>query len=60
MIEGSNLFVKSKHCCASIVSSCPARMIKYVPPLLHTAVSLPTLYSVTEKSSHFLCPVFCK
>ena len=46
MIEGSNPFVKSKHCC------------KHVPALLQSAVSFPTPYSVTEKSSHFLCPVF--
>ena len=40
--------------------SCPARTIKHVPALLHTAVSFPTPYSVNEKSfhSHFLCPGF--
>ena len=38
--------------------SCPARTIKHVPALLQTAVSFPTPYSVTEKSSHFLCLVF--
>ena len=38
--------------------SCPARTIKHVPALLQTAVSFPTPYSVTEKPSHFLCPVF--
>ena len=37
---------------------CPARTIKHVPALLQTAVSFPTPYSVTKKSSHFLCPVF--
>ena len=38
--------------------SCPARTTKHVPALLQTAVSFPTPYSVTEKSSHLLCPVF--
>ena len=38
--------------------SCPARTIKHMPALLQTAVSFPILYSVTEKSSHFLRPVF--
>ena len=36
----------------------PARTIKHVPALLQTAVSFPNPYSVTETSSHFLCPVF--
>ena len=39
--------------------SCPARTIKHVPALLQTAVFIHILYSFNEKSSHFLCFIYC-
>ena len=54
VIEGSNLFVNSKHCCVFD----RVRAIKHVLASLQTAVSFPAPNSVTEKSSCFLRPVF--